>query len=168
MSRALTYEEKLELIRLWKEEQYSLRMLCEAFNTTQSVVERWKKRYSIHGPSGLKGSATRSPYTAETRNKILNEYKSGVSKKEIVAKYQMSNSTLSEWMVKYGCMKQFDPSKAIEPNAIKELKKKHKDNPEMLELLDRLEYSEMENACLKKLATLVQARKEKGRKQSKD
>ena len=57
---------------------------------------------------------------------------------------------------------------SITPDEIKSLKKENKDNPTMMELLERLEYSEMENACLKKLATLVQARKEKSQKQSKN
>jgi hypothetical protein len=65
-------------------------------------------------------------------------------------------------------MEKFNPAKAIEPEEIKSLKKQYKDNPAVIELPERLEYSEMENACLKKLATLVQARKEKEQKQSKN
>lgn len=161
----LTYEEKVELIRLWKEENYSTRMLSEHFGISKSVVERWRKRYTIHGLNGLRGNKTKKPYTEEEKQKILQELKSGISQKQILAKYQMSNSTLHKWMIKCSVMEKFDPSKPIEPEEIKRLKKENKDKPEMLELLERLEYSEMENACLKKLATLVQARKKKEQRQ---
>ena len=166
MSHPLSYEEKVELIRLWKEEDYSIGMLCKHFNCSQSVVERWRKRYLFHGIEGLKGKMTRPPYTKEMKKKILAELQRGHSKKEILAKYQMSHSTLSKWLINCDHMEKFDETKAIAPKEIKNLKNKYKDNPEMLEILKRLEYSEMENACLKKLATLVQARKEKERKQS--
>ena len=41
-------------------------------------------------------------------------------------------------------------------------------DPEIKELLEQLEYAKMENDILKKLATLVQARKEKEQQQSKN
>ena len=41
-------------------------------------------------------------------------------------------------------------------------------NPEIKELLEQLEYAKMENDILKKLGTLVQARKEKEQQQSKN
>ena len=168
MSKSLSYEEKLELIRLWKEENYSRRMLTEHFGVSQHVVDRWKKRYLIHGEKGLISRKTNRPYTKEQIEKILQELKTGISQKTIAAKYQISHSTLSRWMLRYQYMGKFDPTKAITPDEIKSLKKENKDNPTMMELLERLEYSEMENACLKKLATLVQARKEKSQKQSKN
>ena len=168
MSKSLSYEEKLELIRLWKEENYSIRMLSEHFGVAKSVVERWRKRYLIHGEKGLVLQTTNLPYSEEQKEKILQEIKNGISKRMISAKYKISNSTLSKWMLESSYMKKFDPAKAIEPDEIKSLKKQYKDNPAMIELLERLEYSEMENACLKKLATLVQARKEKKQKQSKN
>lgn len=52
-----------------------------------------------------------------------------------------------------------------ELNALQEKHKGTKD-PEIKELLEQLEYAKMENDILKKLATLVQARKEKRRRQS--
>ena len=52
-----------------------------------------------------------------------------------------------------------------ELNALKEKHKGTKD-PEIKELLEQLEYAKMENDILKKLATLVQARKEKEQQQS--
>ena len=168
MSKSLSYEEKLELIRLWQEENYSIRMLCEHFGVVKSVVERWRKRYLIHGEKGLISKSTNAPYSEEEKQKILNDLKRGVSKRTISAKYQISHSTLSRWILKLPHMEKFDSTKAIPPDEIKSLKKQYKDNPAMMELLERLEYSEMENACLKKLATLVQARKEKEQKQSKN
>jgi len=168
MSKSLSYEEKLELIRLWKEENYSLKMLSDHFGIAKSVVERWKKRYLIHGEKGLISKQTNPPYTKEQKLRILTELKNGVSKRRLTAKYLISHSTLSRWMLEYPHMEKFDPTKAITPDEIQSLKKQNKDNPAMIELLERLEYSEMENACLKKLATLVQARKEKEQKQSKN
>ena len=168
MSKSLSYEEKLELIRLWKEEKYSIKMLSEHFGISKNAVERWKKRYLIHGEKGLISKPTNPPYTKEQKYRILAELQNGVSKTALSAKYQISHSTLSRWMLRYPYMDKFDPTKAITPDEIKSLKKQNKDNPAMMELLERLEYSEMENACLKKLATLVQARKEKSQKQSKN
>ena len=117
---------------------------------------------------GLISKQTNPPYTKEQKLRILTELKNGVSKRRLTAKYLISHSTLSRWMLRYQYMGKFDPTKAITPDEIKSLKKENKDNPTMMELLERLEYSEMENACLKKLATLVQARKEKNQKQSKN
>lgn len=168
MSKVLSYEEKLELIRLWKEENYSIKMLSDHFGVAKSVVERWRKRYLIHGEKGLILQTTNPPYSEEQKGKILSEINNGISKRTILAKYKISHSTLSKWMLKSSNMEKFNPAKAIEPEEIKSLKKQYKDNPAVIELLERLEYSEMENACLKKLATLVQARKEKEQKQSKN
>ena len=168
MSKKLSYEEKLELIRLWQEENYSIKMSSEHFGISKNSVERWRKRYLIHGEKGLISTSTNPPYSVEEKRKILNDLKAGVSKETIAAKYQIYHSTLSRWMLKSPYMEKFDPTKAIPPDEIKSLKKQYKDNPDMMELLERLEYSEMENACLKKLATLVQARKEKEQKQSKN
>ena len=73
MSKSLSYEEKLELIRLWQEENYSIRMLCEHFGVVKSVVERWRKRYLIHGEKGLISKSTNAPYSEEEKQKIEKE-----------------------------------------------------------------------------------------------
>lgn len=166
MGKVLSYDDKVEMIRLWKEEGFSILKLREHFGCSKSVIERWRNRYSQHGLDGLKGSVTRSPYSSEMKRKILSELEAGVSKRKILAKYQMSNSTLSKWLLNCRCMEKIDVTKAVEPEDIKNLRKKYNGNPEIQEILSRLEYSEMENACLKKLETLVRARKEKKQKQS--
>ena len=67
MSKVLSYEEKLELIRLWKEENYSIKMLSDHFGVAKSVVERWRKRYLIHGEKGLILQTTNPPYSEEQK-----------------------------------------------------------------------------------------------------
>ena len=59
-------------------------------------------------------------------------------------------------------------TRVISREELNDLQEKHKDSkdPEIKELLEQLEYAKMENDILKKLATLVQARKEKEQQQS--
>ena len=60
--------------------------------------------------------------------------------------------------------------KIISDSELQELRKRFRntDNPDIKMLMERLEYAKMENDVLKKLGTLVRARKEKERKQSKN
>ena len=60
--------------------------------------------------------------------------------------------------------------KIIRDSELQELRKRFRntDNPDIKMLMERLEYAKMENDVLKKLGTLVRARKEKERKQSKN
>ena len=111
MSKVLSYEEKLELIRLWKEENYSIKMLSDHFGVAKSVVERWRKRYLIHGEKGLILRTTNPPYSEEQKEKILSEINNGISKRTILAKYKISHSTLSKWMLKSSNMEKFNPAK---------------------------------------------------------
>ena len=83
-------------------------------------------------------------------------------------KYRLSPSTLKRWGVECGMGNSI--TKIISTEELNALKEKHKGtkNPEIKELLEQLEYAKMENDILKKLGTLVQARKEKEQQQSKN
>jgi hypothetical protein len=106
--------------------------------------------------------------TGRFKEKVQSELRKKVSINFLKTKYRLSPSTLKRWGVECGMGNSI--TKIISTEELNALKEKHKGtkNPEIKELLEQLEYAKMENDILKKLGTLVQARKEKEQQQSKN
>lgn len=52
-SRPYPYEFRLQLVRLYLEEHYSIAVLKEQFGVSSQAIRRWVKVYRQHGEKGL-------------------------------------------------------------------------------------------------------------------
>ena len=116
----------------------------------------------------LQTRRTNSAYSKEFKEKVQSELRNKVSINYLKAKYNLSPSTLKQWSVECGMAEKKSVRRIISREELNALQEKYKGtkDPEIKELLEQLEYAKMENDILKKLATLVQARKEKEQQQS--
>ena len=132
-----------------------------------SIILNWYNLYKQHGIEGLKTRTTNPAYSNDFKEKVKAELRNKVSINFLKTKYRLSPSTLKRWSVECGMAKK-SVTRVISREELNDLQEKHKDSkdPEIKELLEQLEYAKMENDILKKLATLVQARKEKEQQQS--
>ena len=51
-------DQKMELIRLWKSDRYSISELSALFDVSRKTAYKWIRRYETAGPSGLKKRST--------------------------------------------------------------------------------------------------------------
>ena len=143
-------------------------------DTLHAVLEKYRQqlyksilRVRVNGIDGLRTRRTASPYSEEFKEKVQLELRNKAPINFLRAKYHLSPSTLQRWRLECGMAKK-SVTRIITREELNALQEKHKGtkDSEIKELLEQLEYAKMENDILKKLATLVQARKEKERRQS--
>ncbi len=131
----------------------------------RSLLERWVAAYRIHGDAGL--SPKRSRYDANFKLSVLQHmWENQFSVTETAAKFDIRrHSTVGEWERTYreGGVHALQPlpttrvKKIVIPTT-KLAVRAGEDKRSREELLAELDYLRMENAVLKKLDALVQAR----------
>ena len=79
----------------------------------EPTFREWVTKYKTFGESGLRASAKRMRYTAETKKAAVIAYLSGQgSQKEICEHYKIKDKkVLREWIKVYNCHKELRPSK---------------------------------------------------------
>ncbi len=167
MNKHYSTEFKLKVVQEYLKGEKGSTILAHEMNIHPSMVLSWYHLYEQHGIDGLQTRRTNSSYSKEFKEKVQFELRNKVPINFLKAKYNLSPSTLKRWGVECGMAKK-SVTRIISREELDALQEKHKGtkDPEIKELLEQLEYAKMENDILKKLATLVQARKEKERQQS--
>jgi len=133
---------------------------------SRSLVERWVKAYQLHGEAGL-SKKQRSRYRADFKLSVLRHmWENRLSITQTAAKFDIRrHSTVGDWERAY----REGGVEALTPAPTRRVKKipiptttppvpAGEDTRSRKELLAELEYLRMENAVLKKLKALVQAR----------
>ncbi len=132
---------------------------------SRSLVERWVMAYQLHGDAGL--TEKRSRYDADFKLSVLQHmWENRVSITQTAAKFDIRrHSTVGDWERAY----RKGGVEALTPAPTRRVKKipiptttpavpADEDTRSRKELLAELDYLRMENAVLKKLKALVQAR----------
>lgn len=181
----LSLEDKIEIVRLYKEVGLGYESISKKFNVRFSTIERMIRRYKEHGIESLKHPHKKRSYSAEFKMMIIKKVYEGKSKTSLAAEYSLPGpGTIVAWMHKYEELgynglisKQGRPKKNMNPE--KE-EKTNVDNSSPLTDSERAEFeelkkqydilkkekelSDMENEFLKKLDALVQERLKRERK----
>ncbi len=179
----LTFEDKIEIIRLYEGEHMTCGKLATKFKVYESTIDLVIQKYKQYGIKALMHPAKNKTYTADFKLMIIHEVYKGVSKSSLAVKYNLPGpGTIVLWMRKYDELgyngliskRRGRPKKIMSPKQInietnekidstpltdseraeyEELKKKYK------LLKKEKEQSDMEVDLLKKLNALVQQRK---------
>lgn len=101
--KAYNPEFKIEVLKTWEEDTYSLAEIVKKYKVFESTIREWKYRFDKYGLESLKESRTLKPYTKALKLSAVNDYLSGnYSLREVVSKYEISNdSVLRRWIKKY-------------------------------------------------------------------
>ena len=166
MQRKFDVNFKLSVVQMYLKHDEELHVIAERMGIHPSVILDWVKLYQYHGEAGLKTRSSHAKYGTAFKEKVKAEIRKKASINSLSMKYHISPSTVKRWKVECGMAEE----KIISDSELQELRKRFRntDNPDIKLLMERLEYAKMENDVLKKLGTLVRARKEKERKQSKN
>ena len=164
MSKVYDLDFKLQVVKMHDNQKEGYSTIAKRIGIHPSMVQRWVSKYHSLGIEGLMNRSTNTEYTEDFKNKVKEEIKRNVSVNSLVCKYNISPSTILRWRLECGMAEE----KIISDEELKLLKEKFKEtkDPDIKMLMEKLEYAKMENDCLKKLGTLVRARKEKEQKQS--
>ncbi len=169
MNKKYSTEFKLKVVQEYQKGEKGSHIIGPEMSIHPNLVLSWYHLYEQHGIDGLRTRRTNSPYSKEFKKKVQIELQNKASINFLSTKYHLSPSTLQRWSLECG-MEKKSVTRIISREELNALKEKYKGtkNSAIKELLEQLEYARMENLFLKKLATLVQARKEKERQQSKN
>jgi len=98
-----TVEQKLTVLQLLADGEYTLEEICRIYELTDTTLYRWQVKYKAEGLEGLKESKTRKPYSKELKVAAVQDYtRYGLTINEVLAKYQISSdSVLYRWIRKY-------------------------------------------------------------------
>lgn len=183
----LTFEDKKEICRLYKEEFLSYPKISKMFKVGETTVKRIINRCKEHGEESLRHPAKQRIFSADFKMMIINKVYEGEAKEALAVKYSLAGpGTIASWMHKYeefgynglvskrtGRPKKnmnqkvedkqidFDMSSPLtdpERAEFEELKKKY------ATLKKAKEQTDMENDILKKLDALIQKRQKKEEK----
>lgn len=162
MARVHNLEFKLQVVKMYDEGKEGSWKIAQKMCIHPSLVHRWVSKYNSLGEEGLKNRRSNPKYTEDFKRKVKKEIMEKVSVNSLVCKYNLSPSTIRRWRVECGMSEE----KIITDNELEQLRQKFKNtkDPNIKLLLEKLEYAKMENDILKKLGTLVRARKEKKQK----
>ena len=157
MYRHHSFEEKLMYMKLL-DKGYPMRRLSRETNIVRSRLYMWRKRYIAYGEEGLRRKVARIASESEKASVKIEMMEKALPLRDICIKYDVSEAAIYSWLKTEG--KQHPMAKSKKKASLKELE----------ELRARNEYLEAENALLKKVKALVEARdahrKETGRKPS--
>lgn len=171
------FEIKLEAVKRYLS-GYTERQVTEHYGVNRTDLFVWVERYRLHGEEGLKRHSYTKP-TKEMRLQIVSEHLiESVSLTELSAKHLIARSVISKWCKiareqGYEYLDVFKTRGRPPKDDMGRPKKKKSEEMTELELLQlRVKELEAENALLKKVKALVEARearlKEIGRKPSKN
>ena len=160
----LTYEDKIEIVRLYKEEHYGSTTIAHMFNLAETTVKRIIRRYNLHGSDSLVKKPNRK-YHENLKLEIITRVKNGESKLSLSIEYRVTETQIHNWLKKYeefGYNGLIDKPKGRPPTMKKEKKIiDPNDKDELLRQKDQ-EILELkaEVEALKKLRALVLQRNE--------
>lgn len=164
MGKQFSYEKRVLTVKLYYELHIPVIDIARKLGVQKTIIWRWIKRYEYNGIDGLKVQSTSKRYSKEFKQKIINELLNGESITHLSQKYVLSHSTISDWRLQYEQGgKTMKKKKIISREESEELRKKyrHTKDPVLKELLDRLDWVEMENEALKKLEALTREERQK-------
>lgn len=105
MRRKYSPEEKIKIVEGYINGEYTMRAkaLELGYKDTPGCFKRWYEVYLVHGREGLYYFEQYSSYTKEFKQKVVEEYLSGVgSAVELAAKYKISTADiLLRWVNAY-------------------------------------------------------------------
>lgn len=183
----LTFEDKKEICRLYKEEFLSFEKIGKIFKVRKMTIQLIIRRYDQYGEESLRHPTKNKAYSAEFKKMIINKVYEGESKTSLAIKYSLPGpGTITSWVQKYeefgynGLIaksigrpkKNMDqkvedkqttcnvssPLTDSERAEFEELKQKYES------LKKAKEWTDMENDILKKLDALIQKRQKKEEK----
>jgi transposase-like protein len=138
--------------------------ICRRFHVGVHSVYLWSSWYEEYGDAGLNDSISKrhSSIPKELKLEILTEYETNsLSLTRISTKYGICRSTLAKWhrLYKIGGTELLlaEKRRGCPPRDMGRPKKRETQT-EIEKLRERLEYLEAENALLKKVRALVEAR----------
>lgn len=96
-------EEKLQILHLLNEGDYSQRELCEKFSVAIKTIKQWKMKFDQDGVDGLIESTTWKKYSKELKLYAVEDFlHKDLPRLEILKKYNISSdSVLRKWVKKY-------------------------------------------------------------------
>lgn len=146
MSKHHSFEEKLKYMKLL-DEGYPIHQLSRDFNISRTRLYDWRSRYLFYGEDGLKRKV--SHIVSEEENKLIRieMAENPLPLKDLCIKYNISQSVIYNLRKTKGKLRHRMTKQ-----------KKNTLLTELEELRARNEYLEAENALLKKVKALVEAR----------
>ena len=179
MKRTYSKTFKIQVARLYLENEISLHQVARHYDIDYSLVRRWVARYRLHGASGLE-AATKHHYSPSFKLQVIEcVAREELSDRQAEARFNLrSTGLIGKWLAQYHSGQLTKPCPEIEraaPMAKKSVERPPVDAPERTmsqeELLEELLYLRAENAYLKKLDALIReekaAARNKKRKRSK-
>ena len=145
MYKKHSFEEKLRCMKLL-DEGYPMRRLAKESGIQRNQLYGLRKRYLAYGEEGLRRKERHYASESEKASVRVEMMEKSLPLNEICLKYNISEGAIYSWRKTEGKKK---PSMA---------KKKKASLDELEELRARNEYLEAENALLKKVKALVEAR----------
>ena len=146
MSKHHSFEEKLKYMKLL-DEGYPLRQLSRETKSVRSRLYIWRKRYIYYGEEGLRRKVAHHVTESEIASIKADLMGKVLPLKDICIKHDVSEAAIYSWCNTEGKQKR-PMAKRNNKAALTELE----------ELRARNEYLEAENALLKKVKALVEAR----------
>ena len=110
MSKAkISYEQKLETVLQYIKGIISQPQGAKKCNVSVTTLQVWIRKYQAEGEEGLKRTNKNKKYSAELKEKAVEDYLSGKgSQEEICKKYKISSKTqLQRWIMWYNAHKEF-------------------------------------------------------------
>ena len=170
-------EEKKLVVMAYLRGEY-VGSICRHYHVSEHSVYMWSALYQEHGDFGLCVSNSRRLFRAsdELKLMIIAEYeKNSLSLSRISAKFGIGRATIAKWHALYkkgGSRLLLTGKHRGRPPKDMGRPKKKEPQTELEKLRERVEYLEAENALLKKVRALVEARearlRETGQKPSTD
>lgn len=110
----VTYEEKLQAILEYLNEDTSQKAVAKKYGVSQSSFQTWIRKYESEGADGLKPSTTYKRYSKEIKYSAVLDYLNGTtSQEEICKKYRMSSKTqLQRWILWYNGHKELKDTRS--------------------------------------------------------
>ena len=167
------FSKKIKVVRMY-ESGNSVNKICKTLHVNHHSVKLWYSQYQSNGIEGLYIKGPIKQKTIEEKLDIVKDIlNNGLSLETAVAKYHISIKTLLKWTRLYSNQ---GIAGLERKNKSKSMRKKRVYTPEELDELEQLrmrnEWLEAENALLKKVKALVEARearqREIGQKPSKN
>ena len=160
-----TAEFKLQVVRQYLDGHDGTARTAQAAGVSRSLLRMWVNAYEVHGSSGL--SPKRGRYSPEFRLQVLQHmWDNELSYKQITATFNLgSPTTISLWERRYRAAGveglNITPRRSsLMPTLYRKPENPPPDEQRSREdILAELNYLRMENAVLKKLEALAQARK---------
>ena len=158
-----SFKEKEEVVLSFLNGE-SIVSICRRYHVGNHSIYLWAARYKEFGDDGINEVWSRQRFgnSKELKLEIIAEYeKNSLSLARISAKYGIDRSTLARWHTLYkkgGTELLLAQKHRGRPPKDMGRPKKNKPQTEVEKLRERLEYLEAENALLKKVRALVEAR----------